>query len=310
MTAFAMTTATRLATTDFRAINPDKNKTTGNKTEFLGDRLMPRKMNGRHPPVKTNGAAVPPTNTTVVLTGRPAQKTRTSVPVEKVDATIDYDAVVVEGKEIVAALATAQNRRMRLGELADGVVKVYGESRLTKYAKDIGAVYCTLKRSRTVYRAWAGNGAAPPQSFAVAQELAGHPDRFDIIKADPDITTRKARQKMREHDQAEVVADPAKSRRDEQRRWFNAVVKRAEEVIRDADLANSQVSPQLEQALREVVEPDLLLTLREAAEGLTKLADYLERLATAPERRPLKRVRFGGGAARPTQAAPAQAAGR
>jgi hypothetical protein len=132
MTAFAMTTATRLATTDFRAINPDKNKTTGKKTEFLGDRLMPRKMNGRHPPVKTNGAAVPPTNTTVVLTGRPAQKTRTSVPVEKVDATIDYDAVVVEGKEIVAALATAQNRRMRLGELADGVVKVYGESRLTK----------------------------------------------------------------------------------------------------------------------------------------------------------------------------------
>jgi hypothetical protein len=115
---------------------------------------------------------------------------------------------------------------------------------------------------------------------------------------------------VKELHKKEVAADPAKWRRDEQRRWFNAVVKRAEEVIRDADLANSQVSPQLEQALREVVEPDLLLTLREAAEGLTKLADYLERLATAPERRPLKRVRFGAGAARPTQAAPAQAAGR
>jgi hypothetical protein len=165
-----------------------------------------------------------------------------------------------------------------------------------------------------VYRAWAENGAAPPQSFAVAQELAGHPDRFDIIKADPDITTRKARQKMREHHQAKVVADPAKWRRDEQRRWFNAVVKRAEEVIRDAGIADgtadSKGGSELEKALREVVEPDLLLTLREAAEGLTRLADYLERLATAPERRPLKRVRFGGGAARPTQAAPAQAAGR
>jgi hypothetical protein len=167
-----------------------------------------------------------------------------------------------------------------------------------------------LERSRSVYRAWAEKSAAPPKSFGVAQELQAHPDRFAIIEKDPNITTRKARTLVKELHKKEVAADPAKWRRDEQRRWFNAVVKRAEEVIRDADLANSQVSPQLEQALREVVEPDLLLTLREAAEGLTKLADYLERLATAPERRPLKRVRFGAGAARPTQAAPAQAAGR
>jgi hypothetical protein len=111
---------------------------------------------------------------------------------------------------------------------------------------------------------------------------------------------------MREHDQAEVVADPAKSRRDEQRRWFKAVIKHAEEVIRDASITDGEVTPPLKEALRESVEPDLLLTLRDAAEGLTKLADFLEELTTAPERRPLKRVRFKADAAQ----APAQAAGR
>lgn len=140
-------------------------------------RRKPVKTNDAAVPVKTNGAAVPPA-----------------------PATIDYDAAVVEGKEIVediaAKLASAQDRRMRLGELADAVEKAYGEGRLTKYAKDIGAALCTLKRSRSVYRAWAENEAAPPllpKSFAVAQDLQRHPRRFEIIKKDPDITTRKAR---------------------------------------------------------------------------------------------------------------------
>jgi hypothetical protein len=266
---------------------------------------MPRKMDGRRAPAKANGAAVPTINTTAVLTARPAQK----VPVEKVDATIDYDAAVVEGKEIVTRADTDQ---MRLGELADRLEPKYGDHTLENFAKAIGLAACTLERRRSVWRAWKQISAPAPESYAVAQELAklvnDDPQRAaQLIKDNPAMTKREARAKMRELKlglkQEQVVADPAQSRRDEQRRWFKAVIKHAEEVIRDADLTNSKVSPQLEQALREVVEPDLLLTLREAAEGLTKLADYLERLteqqvpAKAPERRPLKRVRFKADAA-------------
>jgi hypothetical protein len=114
-------------------------------------------------------------------------------------AVIDYDDAVREGKQIIGEQKAAHDKNMRLGELAHGVEKHYGEHALKKYAEDIGATcHRTLGRYRSVYRAWmdAPKEAAPP-SFAVAQDLQDHPDRFEIVRREPNITSSAARKYMK-----------------------------------------------------------------------------------------------------------------
>jgi hypothetical protein len=205
----------------------------------------------------------------------------------------EYKAAVEEGKQVaedfLAAEEQAENFKMRLGELADGVAKKYGDKRLDRYAKDIGMVACTLGRCRSVYRAWHGVDAAayeaqtgkkatPPISFSVAQDLQRHPDRFDIIKNDPDISSRAARRKVRQYKKEQNTASGFLL--ENTKKWFAAVCKRAGEQIRDADITDKDLSPQLQETYIAAVKPSIALleTLRDAGNANLRLADFLERL--------------------------------
>src|SRR5437660_1417507 len=100
----------------------------------------------------------------------------------RVEPAIDYDAAIAEGKQIVAQIEKSRERLMRLGELAHRVEKRYRGETLKRFAAEIGIAACTLERCRSVYRAWQSDSkeAPAPKSFAVAQELQGHPDRFEL----------------------------------------------------------------------------------------------------------------------------------
>jgi hypothetical protein len=197
-------------------------------------------------------------------------------------AVIEYETAIAEGKEIIAKIDSSRDRLMRLGELADEVGRGYGEGRLKRFAKEIGIAACTLARCRSVFRAWPKEAPAP-KSYAVAQELQAHPNRLEIIRRNPDLTKRDARQIRRRHDRE---TRPASDHlREEAKRWFRNVVRRAGEAVRDAGVADGEISPSLRQATREAVEPTLLPTLREAAEALIRLAVYLEQLTQEEEPR-------------------------
>jgi hypothetical protein len=200
----------------------------------------------------------------------------------RTEVVIDYETAIAEGKEIVAEIESSRDRLMRLGELADAVGRGYGEGRLKRFAKEIGIAACKLARCRSVYRAWPKEAPAP-KSYAVAQELQAHPDRLELIRRNPDMTKREARQIRRRR--VRETRSASDHLREETKRWFRNVVRRAGEAVRDASVADAEVSPNLRQATREAVEPMLLPTLREAAEALIKLADFLEQLTQEEEPR-------------------------
>jgi hypothetical protein len=199
-------------------------------------------------------------------------------------ATIDYEEAVAEAKQIVTDMKMAsEGRKMRLGELADKVEKVYGEQRLKRFATDIGIALCTLGRCRSVYRAWQTTKEAPaPKFYSVAQELQAHPDRFELIKNNPYMTKSEARKIMRT-----LKANDPNHQREEMARWFRAVIQRASDMIRDAGIADGKVSPELQHALRGVIDPTLLPTLKESGEASIRFATFLEQFAhleESPER--------------------------
>jgi hypothetical protein len=194
---------------------------------------------------------------------------------------VNYDAAVTEAKRI---LAQAESGRMRLGELADGVEKQYGAKRLKKFAADIGIAACTLERCRSVFRAWQTNNkkALAPISYSVAQELQAHPNRFELIKQNPNMTKSEAR-KIRLSKDTEAAKPADHPQCENFRRWFQDVVKRAGEALRHAEMREASIdSPELRQAWRDGIEPALLPTLRKAGEGYIQLADYLEQLLEEP----------------------------
>jgi hypothetical protein len=94
---------------------------------------------------------------------------------------IKFEDVVTELKQIVDH---GERDNWRLGELAYRVEPRYGDKTLAKLAKENGGIAeCSLRRRRNVYEAWFVKiRAAPPESFAVAQELAAHPERGRIIR--------------------------------------------------------------------------------------------------------------------------------
>jgi hypothetical protein len=107
-----------------------------------------------------------------------------------------YLATVKEGKAIVASIS---GKQWALGDLADKVETQYGKNRLAQFAEDInfdGAV-STLERCRDVCRA-CPDGRGRPRYFASAQLLATHPDRFEIVKGNPDISQAEAREITRQ----------------------------------------------------------------------------------------------------------------
>jgi hypothetical protein len=247
------------------------------------------------------------------------QKSTRSAAVAQSANSINYDVAVREGKRILAEM---ERRWWRLCEIADSLEPRYGERTVERFAEDIGVIPCTFVRRMSVYQAWksAPGPKCYPPCFAVARELQSHPDRFEIIRKNPDITKRKASEfarQWREQEQAlaadddgdddvgvgaEQVALPlrASTRRDNNERWVTTLIQFSNEAISDADrlrdeairfagLVDAEVDAELQDTLRILFEPPLLAevrkageTMKESAEALIALHDRLAELLAEP----------------------------
>lgn len=108
-----------------------------------------------------------------------------------------FKKAVAKARQILADIDTP--KQMQIGELADQVQKVYGEKKLKQFAKAIGISEGTVERYRSVWRAWSTKpkSAPEPKFYSVAKALEAHPDRFDLIKQNPDMTKDDADKKMK-----------------------------------------------------------------------------------------------------------------
>jgi hypothetical protein len=187
---------------------------------------------------------------------------------------INFEDVVTELKQIIAQ---GERNDWRVGELADRVEPDYGDKTLAKVAKKIDGriALCTLERRRSVYRAWKNISAAPPKSFAVAQELAAHPDRAQIIANKPTITTREARKEMYAHNAQQKQAD----HKERMKKLFDDLILRATKTCSVANSIMTNLTQEELRNLRAVIkDPTLLDELRESGQDSIKLADFLQRL--------------------------------
>lgn len=206
---------------------------------------------------------------------RPKESLAGSAPNDR----ISYDEAVTEGKAIIANMDREQRRhQMRLGELADRVETKYRDHTVAKFAKEIGVAACTLKRYRSVYRAWDGKGieAPGPVSYAVLRELQDHPNRETIVKENPKIKKREAQKLRREYEgkqQRDCKRKKGKFgdwKKEEKKRWLRRVHILANDIVRTT--AGVVVTDDM----REIVEPELLSVLRESIAAQQSLADQLE----------------------------------
>ena len=108
---------------------------------------------------------------------------------------IGYEEVVAEARQLVAEIHT-EAAHWRLAGLADRVETQYADKTLDKFAKDIGVAACTLKRHRSVWRAWKDFSEPAPGSFpfAIAMALQAVKNRAAIVKEYPTLTRAKARE--------------------------------------------------------------------------------------------------------------------
>jgi hypothetical protein len=202
---------------------------------------------------------------------------------------IDFNAATIaQGRSITADIKSKQKSikdlRMQLGQLADQVAKDYGKRSLKRFAAEIGIAACTLARCRSVFRAWKAKEAPAPKSYAVAQELQAHPNRAELVSKNPNMTKREAREHVRALRKEQPRDDAAGHRRENDKRWLRGLVQEARQLLNeskfldDAKFLENEVSPELQQTLREIIEPTLLPTLQEAGERLQKRGQRLIRM--------------------------------
>jgi hypothetical protein len=224
-----------------------------------------------------------------------------------------YEDAVREGKAVTADVS---DKQWALGDLAAKVAKHYGENRLERFAEDINfpGAACTLSRYRIVCLAFPKTGGRP-RFFASAQVLQTHDDRRQIVRDNPNITQREAREIMRqwraeqgtsdqpdETDQAEEDTAPtaaasastpagAKAKKakrrttaeqanvNESKRWIADLVVSANNMIREAEAINNCM-PEQRQNLRMAVAmaPTAPERIRKACEAMFRLAEWLEKL--------------------------------
>lgn len=163
---------------------------------------------------------------------------------------------------------------------------------MAKFATRIGLTPCTVKRYRTVFRAWKEilQKSAPGLllKYSVARALAGLPDRESLIKEMPAMTTREAIRLRDAHNNH-------KNETEEMDRWFRDVVKRANKDQRDEKYLD--VDPDI---LRKVIQPSSLLnTLLKGGEARIRLVAGLKKIcddpANAPRAREQKKPRSPSG---------------
>jgi hypothetical protein len=185
------------------------------------------------------------------------------------ESKIPFHVAVREGKLLVGETnATADRNDWRLGELADRVEPIYGEKTLARFAAEIGQAHCTVKRRRTTYRAWKaiGDPGLPLTSYSVLRALETHPDRARLVRENPAMTKGQATRLMKAH----RGDDKPQSKME---KWWSDLELRMGKAQVDEDYLKGD-----HQLLREVVEPTLLSSLREAGQAWVRLADGLEKL--------------------------------
>jgi hypothetical protein len=198
---------------------------------------------------------------------------QTDAPANDTD-TIDFnfDAAVVEGKQILKQIETAERGQLRLGELADGLERVYGDRTLAKYAAELGIAKCTLQRYQNVHRAWKGKVAPGPPlpSYAVLRELQTNPEREQIIRENPKITKREAA--ALERKRKNIERPDADTSLKKFRSGFNAMCTRTAEAARWAEGA---ANADLDQASQKIER----LTFANFGRDARLLVKYFELMA-------------------------------
>jgi hypothetical protein len=255
---------------------------------------MARTATARKAKPSTSGSNRPaneagnPNRSTTVGSNRPTSVA--AFPLELVEGKeaevfVPWDEAVAEGKKLVADYKATEEqqhqRQMRLGELADTVERKYKDETFTNFAKEVGCVACTLERHRDVWRAWKG---APGRvlevvksKYAVARELATLPlpKRYEVVEANPSITKAKAVEVMRDFRRDEVVANPIAHRRSEKKKWWDAILKLANNAVRQS----SEITGDDHAILRGgVVDPKSIANIKDGAYALFELAEDLEKL--------------------------------
>jgi hypothetical protein len=207
---------------------------------------------------------------------------------------VDFDAIVREGKQVVAELRGHERRgQLRLGELADLVETHYGQRDLKRFAGELGIAACTLGRYRDVYRAWDGAGIRAPGriSYTVMRELAANPKRAEIVAESPNLTKAEARDKMREfkggqennggQEEKTKTVEASDGWEAETKRWFRELVTIANAAVGAASIGT--LTPERKRALRAGIEPKLLGNLEEGGAALIKIAEDLRELLDQDE---------------------------
>jgi hypothetical protein len=141
-----------------------------------------------------------------------------------------YDSLVEAGQIVLNQTAWI------LGDLADKVESSYGEAKLEQYASDIGVPFSTLKRYRTVARAFPEKERRLPITFGVAQALASQPDRFELAAQEPTVREARALVNARKREES----DPHRLDGSEHKTEDAQVIK---EIKRQLRHVNDVVSP-------------------------------------------------------------------
>jgi hypothetical protein len=98
---------------------------------------------------------------------------------DREDDSIDWDKAVERGQFLAGIV---ENSQWGLGKLADKVCIAYGEETLQRFSEAIGVHYETLKRYRSVWRAWSQYDGHP-NKYAVGRALAKIPDKHLVYNA-------------------------------------------------------------------------------------------------------------------------------
>ncbi|HZP69240.1 MAG TPA: hypothetical protein VFB29_04790 [Pseudolabrys sp.] len=185
--------------------------------------------------------------------------------------TLGFEDAVQQAKDI---LYQADRASLRLGEIADRVEPRYGDETLKKLANTIGVSPRTLERHRDVFRAWKEIPAPERElvTYSIAKELETHPDRFKIIKGNPNLTKVEAHQLMREYRQrneGKTTAQAGDDEREAKVKWQSDLPLRLDKVLGDLDLDGHWL-------LDDPPDADLVDRADRVVEAALKLRGYLK----------------------------------
>jgi hypothetical protein len=194
----------------------------------------------------------------------------------KITDIIDFNAAVVEGKQILEQIELAERGQLRLGEIVAKLERNYNDRTVAKYADALGIATCTLHRYKAVYQAWEGKVAPGPlsPSYAVLRELQTLPDREEILREKPNMTKRDAAEikRKRKNAEPETKADASHKKFLD---GFKAACHRTAEAARWAEGACKLSSAELDGASQKI-QPVLLANMRRDAKLVIEFCELME----------------------------------